>query len=279
VERVFNLLRVFGVDPLLVKGWASARLYAEPGLRPYGDLDLCIAPEQVENTQTVLSRYPQFGAIDLHEGAPDLPDRTWPQLWARSRLAPLGSAQVRILGPEDHLRLIALHLIRHGAWRPLWLCDVAAALEARPPDFDWDYCLSGRRRLSAWVLAAIGLACRLLDARLDHPPLEARANDLPGWLVHTVLWRWGAGRTRKPIAYYLRHPVEGVEELLYDGLNPIKATLRLAVRPRGYGLLLAVQLAAFLARVVEIPGRIKTEITRRRTAPSRSSVMHRTRTF
>jgi hypothetical protein len=48
----------------------------------------------------------------------------------------LNGAKIRILGAEDHLRLLCLHLLKHGAWRPLWLCDVAAALESRPSSFD-----------------------------------------------------------------------------------------------------------------------------------------------
>src|SRR5438094_10301599 len=36
LARVLTALRAAGIDPLLAKGWAEARLYAEPGLRPYG---------------------------------------------------------------------------------------------------------------------------------------------------------------------------------------------------------------------------------------------------
>ena len=162
-------------------------------------------------------------------------------------MVPLGSAEVRILGPEDHLRLLAVHQIRHACAGGRYGCATsAAALEARPAHFDWDYCLSGDQRLSGWVLAVIGLACRLLNARLDHPTLAARTQDLPAWLVNTVLWRWGAGRNPKPVSYYLRHPREALDGLFYDGLNPIKATFRMGVRPRGYLPLLAVQFAAFL---------------------------------
>ena len=44
IKQVFALLRAAGVEPLLVKGWAVARLYTEPGARPYGDIDLCVRP-------------------------------------------------------------------------------------------------------------------------------------------------------------------------------------------------------------------------------------------
>ena len=42
---------------------------------------------------------------------------------------------VRVLSPEDDLRFLCLHLLRHGAVQPLWLCDICVLLEARANDF------------------------------------------------------------------------------------------------------------------------------------------------
>ena len=44
----------YGVEPLVLKGWAAARLYGEPGLRPYGDLDLCVLPSEEAAARTAL---------------------------------------------------------------------------------------------------------------------------------------------------------------------------------------------------------------------------------
>src|SRR5919204_1182518 len=44
--QVIPALQAAGVDPLLAKGWAVARFYPAQGLRPYGDLDLYVRPEQ-----------------------------------------------------------------------------------------------------------------------------------------------------------------------------------------------------------------------------------------
>src|SRR5258708_3053199 len=42
IEKVFRLLRVAGVEAMLIKGWAIARLYPHAALRPYGDIDLFV---------------------------------------------------------------------------------------------------------------------------------------------------------------------------------------------------------------------------------------------
>lgn len=256
IACIVRLLGLFGVETILVKGWASARRYADAGLRPYGDIDLCVRPDQFEQAREILNRYHQIGLLDLHRGMPDLADRSWEQLVARSWVVGLNHTPIRLLGPEDHLRLIALHLVRHGAWRPLWLCDVAAAVEAVSDEFDWDYCLSGDRASTLWVLDTIGLAGRVLAARVDHLPRRVREHRIPEWVVQTVLWRWGSGRTRQRFRYYLRHPLEAMERLRYDGLNPIKATYRMGIRPNGVGLLFVVQLGAWLARVGELPRQV-----------------------
>src|SRR6185369_11564466 len=44
IQKIFRVLRSGGVDPILIKGWAIARLYPHPALRPYGDVDLLIRP-------------------------------------------------------------------------------------------------------------------------------------------------------------------------------------------------------------------------------------------
>ena len=65
------------MKPLLAKGWAVARLYPEPGLRPYGDTDLYLRSEEYDAAVTAL-RNPDTlrGPVDLHRGFPELDDRS-----------------------------------------------------------------------------------------------------------------------------------------------------------------------------------------------------------
>jgi Uncharacterised nucleotidyltransferase len=260
LATALTLLRSAGVEPLLGKGWAAAQLYAEPGLRPYGDLDLCVRPEQYAAARGVLMRPAADGCgVDLHRGFAWLDDRCLEELYARSRLIPMGDLQVRVLGPEDHLRLLCLHMLGHGAVRPLWLCDIGAALEVRPADFDWEYCLGGDPRRSHWVVCALGLARRLLKIRLDDTPVAGRGDRLPSWLVPTVLRAWDRSQPVRTSIAYCFHPsrlasIEGAREALAElrrhWPNAIEGTV--GVRgPFNNWPRLPFQLGACLVRTVQ----------------------------
>ncbi len=257
IAQAIKLLRSVGVEPLLAKGWAAARLYPEKGLRPYGDLDLWVRPEQHAAAAAVASSPAgQRCVIDLHQRFRHL-ERGWDELYGRSRLVPLGDVEVRILGPEDHLRLLCLHMLFHGIYRPLWLCDVGAAVESTPADFDWEYCLEGKPRYSEWVAMAIGLARELLGARLDGAPAKLRTGSLPHWLPASVQRQW-ASRERfmetPSMAFCLRHPSLLLKAIRLRWPDPIKATV--GVRgpfndlPR-----LPFQLAECVARTMAFLGR------------------------
>ena len=197
VEQAIRLLRAAGVDHLLVEDWPVARLYSERGLRPCTDVDLCVRPEQYAAAFSALSGPDSPGLpVHLRQGVAELDDRGLDELYLRSRLAMLGGARVRLLGAEDQLRYLCLRLLARPTQMPLALCDVAAALETSDPEFDWGYCLSGDRWRSAWVVCALGLAHRILGARLDWAPKALRRHRLPGWLVPAVLRRWETGLRR-----------------------------------------------------------------------------------
>lgn len=208
IGQTVALLQAAGIEPILAKGWLAAQLYPHPGLRPYGDIDLCVDPRQRAAAVRALSATDERGPVDFHAPA-DLEDRTHPQLEAQARTACIGGAWVRTLGPEDHFRLLALHFLRHGGWRPLWLCDVGAALERLPAAFDWDQCLCGNPRRTQWLLAVVRLAHDLLGASLDHLPAAHRPGSLPGWVGSAVLRQWGSAwphREPGPLLALLRGP-------------------------------------------------------------------------
>jgi hypothetical protein len=54
ITKVFRLLRQAQVEAILGKGWATARMYAEKALRPYGDIDICVRPEHFKLAEETL---------------------------------------------------------------------------------------------------------------------------------------------------------------------------------------------------------------------------------
>ena len=153
----------------------------------------------------------------------------WEELRARSEVVDLGDAHFRTLAAEDHLRLLCLHLLRHGAWRALWLCDIGVALESIPASFDWGYLLNGSRRIVEASVSTLVLAHRVLGARLDGTPLAAGDRNLPRWLVPATLRAWGAGghyMHTPPMALTPLRPSRILANLRVRWPNPIEVTFR-----------------------------------------------------
>jgi hypothetical protein len=267
LAEVTALLRAANAPALLGKGWAIARLYPEPGLRPYGDLDLYMTPQVHAAALAALQRpVVPPGPVDLHRGFSDLDDLGGEALLARSRAVDLGDARVSLFGPEDHLRLLCLHGLRHGLSRPLWLCDLGVALESRPEDFDWDRLLSGERRRAEAVACALGLAHELLGARVEGTPVAGRR--LPRWLVPAVLRQWGSGsRWREPMSFFLRRPAGVFRELRRHWPNPIEATVGVGAPFNGLPRL-PFQLAFAAVRVARFALGLPVDPWRRRPRPS-----------
>jgi hypothetical protein len=224
---------------LLTKGWTVARAYPEPGLRPYGDIDLAVPPKRLERVhQILLATKDRYGPVDLHPAVPDLPDRTWEQLWNRRQQIGMDGALCCCLGREDQLRHLCLHAVRHGMWRPLWLCDVAVLLDKTPADFDWSLCLDGLPWQTDWVLAAFGLASRLLGTTVRQESIARRADALAQRWEAVVLREWGSfrqgdshNRDRRPIASYLRRPSGIAKAIQCRWPNPIEAAFKTGASP------------------------------------------------
>jgi len=190
IQNILTVLDRAGIESVLVKGWAVARLYPESGLRPYGDIDLCVHPKQFAAAKGALSTEAKQYQIDLHQGFAKLDTRSWNEMYARSELLKIEDVEVRVLGPEDSLRALCFHFLREGAWRPLWLCDIAVAVESRPANFDWELFLGPDSKRREWFACSIALAHHLLEADLGGVPEAIARKRSPGWLVPAVLKAW-----------------------------------------------------------------------------------------
>lgn len=233
IANVFQISHGTGIDPILLKGWAIARLYPEPGLRPLGDVDLCL-PAGGELPWESAIQHPIARSVEIdlsHDLMGLLKGRSWTDLAQRSEHVNLCGSAIRVLSPEDQLAYLCIHFLKHGGWRPLWLCDVAVALETRSPHFDWDLCLGPDRTRADWIACTIGLAHALLDADVGGTPIERRAHHLPPWLVRTVLKEWEHPRISDhvvphPITRSLRHPRQWPNALRSRWMSPIQSTVR-----------------------------------------------------
>lgn len=233
IQKMFRIMRAAGIEPILLKGWAIARLYPQSALRPYGDIDLFVRQQDSDTAKRVIESEAARGCwVDLHLRIDELADTPAEDLFARSQLFKCGDEQVRVLGDEDHFGLLAIHLLKHGAWRPTWLCDLGLLLESMPDDFDWDLCL-GKKRRANWILSAVGLAHELVGAKITNERIASRASQIPAWLPRRVLKEWEtpfAGdqppmNHRAPMLSYLRHPHGLFADLVRRWPNPILATV------------------------------------------------------
>jgi hypothetical protein len=224
LAAVAEVLAAAGIPFLVGKGWAVARLYPDPGTRAYGDVDLYVRAEaHGAALQALRAPGAPRAPVDLHRGFGDLDDLDEPTLFERSQVVPLGAGTVRVFGPEDHLRLLSLHALRHGLSRPGWLCDIALLVESRPPEFDWARLLAGRPRRAEAVACAIALAGDLLGAHVGGTPVEGRP--APGWMRRAALRQWGRGSGwRAPLGSFQGPPRGLLRELQRRWPNPIEAT-------------------------------------------------------
>ncbi len=255
IVRAFRLLRGAAIEPILVKGWAAAQFYPHRTLRPYGDIDLVVRPAEYSTAREVLKR-DEAGTwwVDLHKGLSELNDRSVDGLFERSHTVTLNDLEIRVLAHEDHLALLAMHLFKHGAWRPSWLCDIAGMVEALPAGFDGNICFGSNKRRAAWIASAIALAHELLGANVERIPLSRQVKDLPEWLVRAVLEQWGSlfqadhlpVQPRPLMAYALRSPRTLIKEIRERWPGPIVATFNLRGQLNNFPRL-PYQLGAFAA--------------------------------
>lgn len=231
IRTVIRIFRANGLDPILVKGWASARLYDDPGLRPYGDIDLCVHPDEYTKANTLLKEHALGHLVDLHSGLDKFREADWEGWHSRSEGHQLDGVSVRTPALEDHLRLLSFHFLREGGWRPLWLVDVAVAVEKRSANFDWEACLGSDRKRRQRTLCSLVLAHKLLDMRLENDLLREASKNSPTWLLPAVLKQWEVRsayeRHKFPMARIWRRSFKDLRGIRHHWPTPVEATIAL----------------------------------------------------
>ncbi len=178
------------IEPILIKGWAAALNYPHPYSRRLGDFDLAVNPSDYERA-AVLKKELHLSEVDLHDGLRKLDKLQWNDLFDSSILVECGKTSVRILRPEDHLRVLCVHWLADGGREKAKLLDIYYAVKNRPPDFDWDGCLKtvGAKRRK-WVIYTIGLTHRYFGLAADDLPFAEEVKKIPGWLINAVEKEW-----------------------------------------------------------------------------------------
>ncbi len=231
VARLFTALSSNGIDAILAKGWAAAQLYAEPALRPHGDIDIFVARGQRALAASVARELGDLGvAVDVQTELAELSDRSFDELCARAHVAMIDGTHVPILDDEHHLRFLCLHALRHGVSRPVWLCDIGAAIEAVHDGFDWDLSFRGSLRQASLMRVALDLAHRLLDASLPAASLGIRGA-APIWAERSVIQLWGRSWSRDAnvplVRIARRRPQQLAASLCARWPSALQATVRL----------------------------------------------------
>lgn len=186
--EVFAALQAEGLDALLLKGAALAALLYEPGEhRSYSDVDVLVAPRDVQRAEEVLSAlgytnadsvtgvddvggvvhahtWVRSGAdggtmVDLHHwlsGAEGAPDAAWGALLENRTSIELAGRHVAILDRGGQAMHLALHAAQHGGAYGRQIDELALAIERWPRE-TWDAAAELADRIGATRRFAAGL--------------------------------------------------------------------------------------------------------------------------
>ena len=263
--QAFTLFRENGIEPILIKGLAAAQFYPEPGSRVSIDMDLAVDADQFEAADRIARSDAANGlAIDLHRELRHLDTVGWNDLFANSQLLDVEGGTIRVLRPEDHLRVLCVHWLTDGGANKDKLWDIYYAVENRPPDFDWDRFLNVvNKRRQRWLTCAIGLAHHSLGLDIDSTPIKERALDLPKWVIKTVENEWASQTRFRPLETVWNDPkmlLEQIPKRLRP--NPVWATIQmegsLDAKTR-----LFYQIGSFFQRIVPSYKRVSQTIRSR----------------
>ena len=228
IVKIFKAYREMGVEPILIKGWAAARNYRESHPRFFGDIDLAVP---ASDTEKCLARNRcqdlQPLSVDLHRELRHLDTVPWDDLFARTEVVEADGAGIRILSPEDHLRVLSAHWLNDGGQYKERLWDIYYAVENRPSDFDWKTCLeSVSETRQNWVKTAIAITKKYLNLQTRDLPFHDELVTYPRWIDKCLASEWSSDLRLRPLDASLNDP-----RLFFKQMrkrlppNPIEATI------------------------------------------------------
>ena len=230
IVEAFEVFRSNDIEPILIKGWAAARNYPSDRSRFFGDVDLAFPASQYERAMQVSSANPNLlVAIDFHREFRHLDTIPWKTAFARSELLNVDGGSIRVLCPEDHLRVLAVHWLNDGGAYKERLWDVHYAVANRPPDFDWELCLgSVSATRQKWIKTAVAIARKYLSLDISGLPFDVDIESIPKWMSRCLENEWSTDVRLIPLEACVRQPRILVPQILKRlPPNPIEATIEL----------------------------------------------------
>jgi hypothetical protein len=226
ILSAFRKLRRAGIEPILIKGWAAAQNYPETVPRFFSDIDLAVEASEYERARNLIEKE-NIGGIDLHRELRQLDTLPWARLFRNSELVGMEDEEIRVLCPEDHLRVLCVHWLISGGENRERLWDIVYAVRNRPEEFDWSKCLGvvnpTRRQ---WIIMTVGIAHRYMNLELEGIPFAEEAKDLPVWVVRRLEKEWAKNLEIRSLRSQLNHPIGLIRQIKKRiPPNPIQATV------------------------------------------------------
>ena len=220
LKEVLSALREAGIDVIVLKGAAlSSLVYDDQAARPSDDIDLLCKEDSYESVWGILVKLgyetddsqslPQrhsheetyferhffhpdgFVHVELHVDdsiKTGVRPHVTASQWARARSIQIDGSPALMLGLEDQVVMLSVHLHRHGFNRLLWFKDIDLLLRMYSDNLDWEKILDMARQEA--VGPSLWYTFRYLQRMLDTPvPQKAMAALKPNRLV---LWTYNA---------------------------------------------------------------------------------------
>lgn len=229
--RAYGLFRAAGIEPILIKGIAAAANYPAEVSRRSVDMDLAVDPAVFTEAARIAAEATEAGlAIDLHRGLRHLDVRPWDDLFDNSRVESVeGGGEYRVLRPEDHLRVLAVHWLNDGGIYRERLWDVSYLVANRDDSFDWQRVTAGLSdKRARWIECVLGLCSKYLSLDLSNTPFDEAVQRLPAWFTRTLESEWAESREMIPLWLVVRQPAAFIAQLrMRLDPNPIQATIQM----------------------------------------------------
>lgn len=191
-EQIVTLFKIFrgnDIEPILLKGWAAGLYYPRHFERVFSDIDLAVSPAEFEKASGIVKEFDL--TVDLHDGFRKLDTLSWEHLFNNSVIEKIADYEIRILCPEDHLRVLCVHWLIDGGIYKEKLLDMFYLIEKSGDSFDWDKCLNVvNLKRQSWIINTIGLLEKYFGLDIERLPFKDRIGNMPMWFIETLEKEW-----------------------------------------------------------------------------------------